>query len=126
MLTIVKSILGSTDDNKFTIVQNIMDEIQTLLNPQELKVFKYLHESFITYSQFPTEEIYLTQFPEYKLSLQETQPLESQESLDFYRREFIVRHQRANLTKQILTMAGQIQSSGLTQDMVETLRDSVT
>lgn len=126
MLTIVKSILGSTDDNKFTIVQNIMDEIQTLLNPQELKVFKYLYDSFITYSQFPTEEIYLTQFPEYKLSLQETQPLETQESLDFYRREFIVRHQRANLTKQILTMAGQIQSSGLTQDMVETLRDSVT
>lgn len=126
MLVIVKSVLNSADENKFFVVQNIMEEISTLLNPQELKVFKYLYDSFSTYNIFPTESVFLTQFPEYKISLQDTQIYEDQDSLDFYKREFIERHRRANIAKQILTMAGQIQTSGLTPDMVETLRDSVT
>lgn len=126
MFVLVKSVLNSTDENKFLVMQNIMEEIKSLLNPLELKVFQYLYDSYKTYNQFPTESVFLNQFPEYKISLSETKPYEDQESLDYYKREFIERHKRQGIAKQILNMAGQIQTSGLTPEMVETLRDSVT
>lgn len=126
MFVIVKSVLNSTDENKFFIVENIMDDIKNLLNPLELKVLQYIYDSYKTYKQFPTEAVFLSQFPEYKMSLNEATLYEDQESLDYYKREFIERHKRQNIAKQILNMAGQIQTSGLTPEMVETLRDSVT
>ena len=69
MFVLVKSVLNSTDENKFLVMQNIMEEIKSLLNPIELKVFQYLYDSYKTYNQFPTESVFLNQFPEYKISL---------------------------------------------------------
>lgn len=123
MLQIVKSILGSTDEDKALVVSNILEEIQNDLNPQESKVFKFLKFGYDTYHQFQTEELFLQQFPEFKASLAEIQPL-NQESLDYYRREFIEKHKRLTLSKKLLNMATTLQSTGLTPEMVETLRDS--
>ena len=58
MITIVKSVLGSTDDQHFVIIDTILDTCSRELNPQEQAVFQYLHTGFSTYKQFPTEELF--------------------------------------------------------------------
>lgn len=125
MLSIVKSVLSSTEEDKALVVNGILEEVEKDLNPQELKVFQYLHSSYTTYSQFPTEELFLTQFPEYRSALEEIKVLDK-ESLDYYRREFIEKHKRLTISKKLLSFASAIQNTGLTADMVESLRDSVT
>lgn len=124
MLTIVKSILSSTEESKALIISSILEEASKDLNPQELKVFQFLKQGYDTFSQFQTEELFLQQFPEYRASLKDISPLE-QESLDYYKREFIEKHKRITLSKKLLTMATTIQQSGLTPDMVESLRGEV-
>lgn len=121
MLTIVKSVLSSVEETKALVVSTILEEASKDLSPQELKVFQYLKQGYDTFSQFPTEELFLKQFPEYYASLQEISPL-NEESLDYYKREFIEKHKRITLSKKLLTMATTIQQSGLTPDMVESLR----
>lgn len=125
MLKIVKSVLGSTEEDKYLVISSILEDSEKNLNPQELKVFQFLKQGYETYSQFQTESLFITQFPEYKNALQEITPLEN-DSLDYYKREFIERHKRIAISKRLLAMANDIQQSGLTPDMVETLRDSVT
>lgn len=124
MLTIVKSILSATEESKALIISSILEEAERDLNPQELKVFQFLKQGYDTYSQFHTEELFLQQFPEYRNSLKDITPLE-QESLDYYKREFIEKHKRITISKKLLTMANAIQQSGLTPDMVESLREDV-
>lgn len=125
MLKIVKSVLNSTDESKSLVINTILEEVGSDLNPQENKVFTFLKQGYDTFSQFQTEELFLQQFPEYRISLQEINPLDA-DSLDYYRREFIEKHKRMSLSKKLLVMASTLQQTGLTPDMVESLRDSVT
>ena len=125
MLTIVKSVLNSTEESRALVISSILEDIEKDLNPQELKVFRYLKNGYDTYSQFQTEELFLQQFPEYRSALNEVSVLDTS-SLDYYRREFEERHKRNSISKKLLTMASTLQQTGLTPDMVEALRDSVT
>lgn len=125
MITIVKSVLGSTDDQHFVIIDTILDTCSRELNPQEQAVFQYLHTGFSTYKQFPTEELFKKKFPEYSIALGDVSPL-SLESLDYYKKEFIERHKRAAVSKKLLGIASNLQQTGLTSDIVESLRNSIT
>lgn len=124
MLTLVKSVLGSSNESRALIIDSILAECQLDLNPQEIKVFKFLKHGYDTYKQYQTEELFLQQFPEYRASLRDLQVLDDQ-SLDYYRREFIEKHKRNSLSKKLLAIAQNIQQDGLTPDMVESLRENV-
>lgn len=125
MLNIVKSILNSSDDARASVITLIYEDLSKDLNPQELSVFKYLYDSWITYSKFPTEEIFLNKFPEYKASLSESQFL-SQDSLEYYKSEFIEKHKRITASKKLLLMAQSVVESGLKPENIESLRDLAT
>ena len=125
MLQIVKSLLGSTEEVKFDLVNDILDILKDDLTPQEIAVFQFLKEGYSTLHQFQTEELFIQKFPEYRASLGDYNPLD-EKSLDYYKRGFIDKHQKTSIAKKMIQMAGTIRSTGLTPDMVEQLRDSVT
>ena len=130
MLQIVKSILGSTDEGKYSIVSEILSTIEKDLAPNELAVFQFLKQGYDDLHQFQTEDIFLRKFPEYRLTLKDLEPLKDnsvkeKDSLDYYKREFILKHQKNAISKKLLFMANTIQQTGLTPDMVESLRNDI-
>ena len=130
MLQIVKSILGSTDEGKYSIVSEILSTIEKDLAPNELAVFQFLKQGYDDLHQFQTEDIFLRKFPEYRLTLKDLEPLndnsvKEKDSLDYYKREFILKHQKNAISKKLLLMANTIQQTGLTPDMVESLRNDI-
>ena len=122
---IIKSLFGSTDEVKREIINSIFEQVGEDLHPQEKAIFQFLKSGFDDLHQFQTEELFLRKFPEYKAILQDVEPLDDQ-SLDYHKREFIEDHKKTAISKKLMVMASGIQTTGLTPDMVESLRDSVT
>ena len=72
MIQIVKSLLGSSDiefNNELQII--LSKENLQILSSDEQDVFKYLAKEFSNNQQFPTAEVFLLKFPQYRAQLDE-------------------------------------------------------
>ena len=125
LFRIIKSLFGSKDEVKAEIINSIFEQIGENLNPREQAIFQFLKKGFEDLHQFQTEELFLTKFPEYRLTLQDIEPLDDS-SLDYHKREYIDIHKKMAISQKLMQMANGMQVTGLTPDMVESLRDSVT
>lgn len=122
MIQIVKSLLGSDGiefNNELQII--LSDENKKLLSSDELEVFKFLDREFSQNKQFPTQEVFLLKFPQYRSQLEDTASF-SIADLRSYRLQFITRHQNISASKMFYKFANIAAVEGVTQEMVEAVR----
>lgn len=124
MISIVKSVLALSDERALQTVRDILENEQ-YLSKQEIAVFSFIHDSYTSLELFPTELIFLTKFPEYKIQYSESVILDS-DSLTFYKKEFIERHKNLAISRRLLSMADSVVEKGLNYDQVEELRSYIT
>lgn len=122
MIQIVKSLLSQTNLEFYNELQIILsqDNIQTL-SSDEIDVFKYLIREFDVNKQFPTEEIFLIKFPQYRYQLSEVDAF-SIEDLRYYRKQFITKHQNIHKSKLLHKLATEAAINGITPEMAESVR----
>lgn len=122
MIQIVKSLLGQTDIEFDSELQLILsDENKNILSCDERDVFTYLNKEYKSNKQYPTEEIFLLKFPQYRYQLEETASLQIND-LRYYRKQFITKHQNIFKSKILHKMAIDAAVDGITPEMVETVR----
>lgn len=122
MIQIVKSLLGISDIEFYNELQIILsDDNKKILSDDEKEVFRYLEKEFKNIKQFPTEEIFLTKFSQYRFQLNEVEPL-SITDLRCYRKQFIVKHQNIFKSKMLHKMAGDAAVNGISPEMAEEIR----
>jgi archaellum biogenesis ATPase FlaH len=122
MIQIVKSLLGSDNQelhNELLII--LSDENKYTLSPDETDVFNYLNKEFNNNKQFPTSEIFLTKFPQYRAQLDEFDAF-SVADLRYYRKQFITKHQNLYKSKMLYRMASEVAIGGITPEMADTVR----
>lgn len=122
MIQIVKSLLGKSDvefHNELLII--LSDENKQLLSDDEREVFKYLDKEFNNNKQFPTEEIFLTKFSQYRYQLNEVEPYQIAD-LRYYRKQFITKHLNIFKSKMLHKMAGEAAVNGISPEMAEAIR----
>lgn len=122
MIQIVKSILGQKDaefDSELQLI--ISDENSKILSVDERDVFNYLSKEYKSNKQFPTEEIFLLKFPQYRYQLTEVDALQIND-LRYYRKQFITKHSNIFKSKILHKMAIDAAVNGITPEMAETVR----
>ena len=122
MIQIVKSLLGSSDSEFYNELQVILsDDNRPILSSDERDVFNYLVKEFDRNKQFPTAEIFLIKFPQYRAQLEEFDAF-SITDLRYYRKQFITKHQNIYKSKILHKMATEAAVDGITPEMAETVR----
>ena len=122
MIQIVKSLLGQSDIEFDAELQIILsEENNKILSTDERDVFTYLSREFKQNKQFPTDEIFLLKFPQYRFQLQELEAL-SITDFRYYRKQFITKHQNIYKSKILHKMAIEAASDGISPEMAETIR----
>ena len=122
MIQIVKSLLGSSDIEFYNELQQILsDDNKNILSNDEKDVFKYLEKEFKNNKQFPTEEIFLTKFSQYRYQLNETEPYLIAD-LRYYRKQFITKHQHLYKSRILQKMAQEAAVDGISPEMAEAVR----
>ena len=122
MIQIVKSLLGVSDQEFYNELQIIMsDENKNLLSSDERDVFNYLSKEYSRNKQFPTSEIFLSKFPQYRDQLND---FEAFSIVDFryYRKQFVTKHLNVFKSKVLYKMASEAAVDGITPEMAETVR----
>ena len=122
MIQIVKSLLGVSDTefyNELCII--LSDENKHILSDDEREVFRYLDKGFRDNKQFPTEEVFLTKFSQYRYQLNEVEPY-SIADLRYYRKQFITKHLNIYKSKMLRKMAEEAAVDGISPEMAETVR----
>lgn len=122
MIQIVKSLLSQSNLEFYNELQIILskDNIQTL-SSDEIDVFKYLSREYDINKQFPTAEIFLIKFPQYRYQLNEVDAF-SIEDIRYYRKQFITKHQNIYKSKLLHKLAADAAVNGITPDMAESIR----
>ena len=122
MIQVVKSLLSQSSLEFYNELQIILskDNIQTL-SSDEIDVFKYLSREYDINKQFPTAEIFLIKFPQYRYQLNEVDAF-SIEDLRYYRKQFITKHQNIYKSKLLHKLAADAAVNGITPDMAESIR----
>lgn len=122
MIQIVKSLLGSSDIELYNELKIIIsDENIQILSNDEQDVFKYLAKEFDANKQFPTQEVFLLKFSQYRAQLQEFEAF-SVSDLRYYRKQFITKHQNIYKSKMLYKMATDAAVNGITPEMAESVR----
>ncbi len=122
MIQIVKSLLGKSNIEYKNELQLILTEDnKNILSNDELDVFKYLNKEFINNKQFPTEEVFLIKFPQYRQQLNEFDAFDIAD-LRYYRKQFITKHQNIYKSKILHKMATDAVVDGITPEMAEAIR----
>lgn len=122
MIQIVKSILGKCDIELQNELQIILSEDNIFtLSADEQDVFKYLEKEYNTHKQFPTVEVFLLKFPQYRQQLEEFEVF-SLSDLRYYRKQFITKHQNIHKSKMLYKLASDVAVDGITPEMVELVR----
>lgn len=122
MIQIVKSLLGVSDiefHNELSII--LSDDNKNILSDDEREVFRYLDKEYKNNKQFPTQEVFLTKFSQYRYQLEETEPF-SIVDLRYYRKQFITKHQNIYKSKILHRMAAEAAVDGISPEMAETIR----
>lgn len=122
MIQIVKSLLGVSDiefHNELLII--LSDENKNILSDDEREVFRYLDKEFKNNKQFPTQEVFLSKFSQYRYQLDETEPF-SIADLRYYRKQFITKHQNIYKSKILHKMAAEAAVDGISPEMAEAIR----
>lgn len=122
MIQIVKSLLGQSDIEFNAELEIILaKENEPILSSDERDVFKYLNKEYSNNKQFPTEEIFLIKFPQYRAQLNDFESF-SIADLRYYRKQFITKHQNIYKSKLLHRMATEAAVDGITPDMAEVIR----
>ena len=122
MLRIVKSLLGKSEPDFVAELQLIIsDEHSQILSADEKDVFSYLNKEFSLNKQFPTEEVFLLKFPQYRSTLSDIDPLTILD-LRYYRKQFITKHQNLYKSKLLYRLASEAATDGISLEMAETVR----
>jgi hypothetical protein len=122
MIQIVKSLLGQSDSEFNAELQIILSkENDQILSNDERDVFKYLSKEFDHNKQFPTTEVFLLKFPQYRAQLDEFEVF-SITDLRYYRKQFITKHQNIFKSKLLHRMATEAAVDGISPDMAEAIR----
>ena len=122
MIQIVKSLLGVSDvefNNELQII--LTDDNKKVLSPDEIDVFKHLSKEYSANKQFPTEEVFLIKFPQYRQQLLEFEAF-SIADLRYYRKQFITKHVNIYKSKILHRMATEAAINGVTPEMAEEIR----
>jgi len=122
MIQIVKSLLGNSDTEFYNELQIILaKENSNILSPDEKDVFNYLSKEYDHNKQFPTAEIFLLKFPQYRNQLDEFEAF-SISDFRYYRKQFITKHQNINKSKLLYKLATEAAIDGISPEMAETIR----
>jgi len=122
MIQIVKSLLGNSDTEFYNELQIILaKENNNILSPDEKDVFNYLSKEYDHNKQFPTVEIFLLKFPQYRNQLDEFEAF-SISDFRYYRKQFITKHQNINKSKLLYKLATEAAVDGISPEMAETIR----
>ena len=126
MIQIVKSLLGNSDSEFDAELQIILSEENSkLLSSDEREVFLYLSREYKLNKQFPTEEIFLLKYSQYRYQLQELEPL-SISDFRYYRKQFITKHLNIYKSKILHKMAIEAAADGISPEMAEIVRKQAT
>lgn len=126
MIQIVKSLLGISSveyQNELQII--LSDDNKRVLSSDELDVFNHLNKEYNNNKQFPTEEVFLLKFPQYRQQLSEFEAFAIAD-LRYYRKQFITKHQNIYKSKILHRMATEAAIDGITPEMAETIRKQAT
>ena len=122
MIQVVKSLLGVSDTEFYNELQIILsDENKTTLSPDELAVFSYLVREFNHNKQFPTQEVFLLKFPQYRDQLNDYEAFAITD-FRYYRKQFVTKHINIYKSKVLYKMAGEAAIDGITPEMAEVVR----
>lgn len=122
MIQIVKTLLGSCSEELHNELQIILSEDnKKILSADEQDVFRYLHKEYNANKQFPTEEVFLIKFPQYRQQLAEFEVF-SEADFRYYRKQFITKHQNIHKSKLLHQMASEAATEGITPEMAEAIR----
>lgn len=126
MIQIVKSLLGKSDIEYNNELQVILSPDNTkILSSDEQDVFKYLSKEYNLNKQFPTAEVFLLKFPQYRHQLDEFDAFEISD-LRYYRKQFITKHQNIYKSKMLHKMASDAVVGGITPEMADAIRKQTT
>lgn len=122
MIQFVKSLLSKSDVEFYNELLVVLDkDNKQILSPDELDVFNYLKKEYDSNKQFPTAEIFLLKFPQYRYQLDEFEEF-SIVDLRYYRKQFITKHQNIYKSKLLHKMAAEAATNGVTPEMAEAIR----
>jgi hypothetical protein len=122
MIQIVKSLLGVSDTEFYNELLIILsDDNKLILSSDEKDVFNYLAKEFNSNKQFPTTEVFLSKFPQYRDQLNDYEPF-SITDFRYYRKQFITKHLNIYKSKVLYKMASEAAVDGITPEMAETVR----
>jgi hypothetical protein len=122
MIQIVKSLLGVSDTEFYNELLIILsDDNKLILSSDEKDVFNYLSKEFDNNKQFPTTEVFLSKFPQYRDQLNDYEPF-SITDFRYYRKQFITKHLKIYTSKVLYKMASEAAVGGITPEMAETVR----
>ena len=122
MIQIVKSLLGVSDQEFYNELQIILsDENKNILSSDEKDVFNYLTKEFNRNKQFPTSEIFLSKFPQYRDQLNDFEAF-SIADFRYYRKQFVTKHLNIYKSKVLYKMASDAAVDGITPEMAEAIR----
>lgn len=122
MIQIVKSLLGVLDEEFYNELQIILsDDNSKLLSSDEKDVFNYVSKEFVRNKQFPTAEIFLSKFPQYRDQLNDFEAF-SITDFRYYRKQFITKHLNIFKSKVLYKMASDAVVDGITPEMAEAVR----
>ena len=122
MIQIVKSLLGSCNSEFYNELQIVLsNENKPILSSDERDVFTYLSKEYEKNKQFPTAEVFLLKFSQYRAQLDSLDPF-SIEDLRYYRKQFITKHQNIYKSKLLYKLAAEAAVDGISPDMAEAVR----
>lgn len=122
MIQIVKSLLGKCDEEFNAELQIILSKDNLpILSSDEQDVFKYLSKEYTNNKQFPTTEVFLTKFPQYRAQLNEFDEF-SIADLRYYRKQFITKHLNIYKSKFLHKLATEAAVDGISPEMAEAIR----
>lgn len=122
---IIKSVLGTNDENNFNHIKNIVDEEAYSNIPKYKEIITYLNESYKTYNQFPTEEVFVNdnRFKEFKAVLASIQALDK-ESLAYIVKVYIEKSKRKVLAEKLTKLAQTVSANGVSAEVAEEIRQA--
>lgn len=121
MKNIIKSVFNSGMQDYAILLEDILS---IKLSELESQYIDYLLHCFDSVGRFPTENIFISKFPETETMLKNAS-IYKEKDLNFYVDEFIENRKAREISSQIMDIASRVQEKGLTEEDIIQLQSKI-
>lgn len=121
MKNILKSIFDSSMNDHLILIEDLLS---VQLSELESQYIDYLLKCFDSVGRFPTENIFISKYPETETMLKNAQVFTGKD-LNFYVDEFIEKRKAKQLSSEIIDIASKVTEQGLTEEDIIKLQSKI-